>query len=110
MEVRDITVFVQPVVGAPAIHRFTVTLADQVALGQCVTQNWRVEGRITTPPLSATMLLSGTVPRFTDRPPIALHRLALPRIASKLLDYKYDKPVANNQRGSPGAADSHATA
>ncbi|MBK9613677.1 hypothetical protein [Candidatus Amarobacter glycogenicus] len=34
VEVRDITVFVQPVVGAPVIHRFTVTPADQVALGQ----------------------------------------------------------------------------
>ena len=48
VEVRDITVFVQPVVGAPVIHRFTVTPADQVALGQCVTLNWWVEGRITT--------------------------------------------------------------
>ncbi len=48
VEVREITVNVQPVVGAPTIHRFTVTPSDQVILGQCVTLNWWVEGQITT--------------------------------------------------------------
>ncbi|MBP6468804.1 MAG: transporter substrate-binding domain-containing protein [Chloroflexi bacterium] len=48
VEVREITVLVQPVIGAPVIHRFTVTPADQLIFGQCVTLNWWVEGRITT--------------------------------------------------------------
>jgi len=47
IEVREITVYVQPVIGAPVIHRFTVTPADQVSLGQCVTLNWWVEGQVT---------------------------------------------------------------
>jgi polar amino acid transport system substrate-binding protein len=46
VEVREITIFVQPVVGVPVIHQFTVSPADQITLGQCVTLNWWVEGQV----------------------------------------------------------------
>lgn len=57
VEVRESTIFVEPVAGAPTIHRFTLTPADQLTLGQCVTLNWWVEGRVS----NVRLLRDGTV-------------------------------------------------
>jgi polar amino acid transport system substrate-binding protein len=57
VEVREITIFVEPVAGAPIIHRFTLTPATQLTLGQCVTLNWWVEGRVS----NVRLLRDGTV-------------------------------------------------
>ena len=46
VEVRQITVFVNPVAGKPVIDRFTVTPAT-ITTGQCVEIKWSVSGEVT---------------------------------------------------------------
>ncbi|HRV92946.1 MAG TPA: transporter substrate-binding domain-containing protein [Anaerolineae bacterium] len=48
VEIRQITIFVEPVVGAPLIQRFTVDPEPQITVGQCVTIRWNVTGDINT--------------------------------------------------------------
>jgi polar amino acid transport system substrate-binding protein len=43
---QQITISVQPVVGAPVITQFAVN-PPQITLGQCVTIQWQVEGSVT---------------------------------------------------------------
>jgi len=54
VEIRKITIFVEPVADAPAITRFTVDPAGQITLGQCVTVRWAVEGELDNVTLSAS--------------------------------------------------------
>jgi polar amino acid transport system substrate-binding protein len=53
IEVRQITITVEPVADAPIITRFTVDPPGQITLGQCVTVRWTVEGKIDRVTLSA---------------------------------------------------------
>ena len=53
VEVRQITIYVEPVTGAPVITRFTVDPPGQITLGQCVTVRWKVEGELDTVTLAA---------------------------------------------------------
>ncbi|MGD8473763.1 MAG: META domain-containing protein, partial [Anaerolineae bacterium] len=53
VEVRQITIYVEPAAGAPAITRFTVDPAGQITLGQCVTVRWKVEGELDNVVLAA---------------------------------------------------------
>jgi polar amino acid transport system substrate-binding protein len=53
VEVRQITITVEPVVDAPVITRFTVDPPGQITLGQCVAVRWAVEGKLDTVTLSA---------------------------------------------------------
>ena len=46
VEVREITIYVEPVADAPQITRFTVDPPGQITLGQCVTLRWQVEGEL----------------------------------------------------------------
>ncbi len=46
VEVREITIYVEPVADAPRITRFTVDPPGQITLGQCVTLRWLVEGEL----------------------------------------------------------------
>ena len=46
VEVRQITIQVEPVVGAPTITRFTVDPPSQITVGQCVNIQWQVEGAV----------------------------------------------------------------
>jgi polar amino acid transport system substrate-binding protein len=61
VEVREITIFVQPKPGAPVIDRFTVDPPNQILLGQCVDITWQVSGNVTTVKLQrdSTMLWDG---------------------------------------------------
>jgi polar amino acid transport system substrate-binding protein len=52
VEVRQITITVEPVAEAPVITRFTVDPAGQITLGQCVTLRWTVEGQLNNVALS----------------------------------------------------------
>ena len=45
---RQVTVFVIPNTTVPQITRFTVDPPSQIALGQCVTIQWIVEGQVNT--------------------------------------------------------------
>ncbi len=45
VEIRQVTVTVNPVANAPVINRFTVEPA-QIALGQCVNVQWQVSGQV----------------------------------------------------------------
>lgn len=45
VEIRQITIFVEPSNAAPKISSFTVTPAS-IQVGQCVQVNWRVEGGV----------------------------------------------------------------
>jgi hypothetical protein len=45
VEIRQVTVVVNPVANAPVINRFTVEPA-QIALGQCVNVQWQVTGQV----------------------------------------------------------------
>jgi hypothetical protein len=47
VEIRQVTVTVNPVANAPVIQRFTVEPA-QIALGQCVNAQWQVTGEVST--------------------------------------------------------------
>jgi polar amino acid transport system substrate-binding protein len=53
VEVRQITITVEPVTGAPIISRFTVDPPGQITLGQCVTVRWKVEGELDNVVLAA---------------------------------------------------------
>ena len=53
VEVRQITITVEPVAGAPIISRFTVDPPGQITLGQCVTVRWKVEGELDNVALAA---------------------------------------------------------
>ncbi len=48
VEVRQITVFVEQVPGAPVIERFTVDPPSQIMAGQCVDVTWAVTGNVST--------------------------------------------------------------
>ncbi|MGD8474294.1 MAG: META domain-containing protein, partial [Anaerolineae bacterium] len=50
---RQITIYVEPVAGAPVITRFTVDPPGQITLGQCVTVRWKVEGELDNVVLAA---------------------------------------------------------
>ena len=47
VEIRQVTVTVNPVANAPVIKRFTVEPA-QIALGQCVNAQWQVTGEVSS--------------------------------------------------------------
>jgi polar amino acid transport system substrate-binding protein len=53
VEVRQITITVEPVADAPVISRFTVDPPGQITLGQCVTVRWKVEGKLDNVVLAA---------------------------------------------------------
>ncbi|HSR31118.1 MAG TPA: transporter substrate-binding domain-containing protein, partial [Anaerolineae bacterium] len=53
VEVRQITISVEPAAQAPQITRFTVDPAGQITLGQCVTVRWQVQGTLTKVTLTA---------------------------------------------------------
>jgi heat shock protein HslJ len=53
VEVRQITISVEPAPQAPQITRFTVDPAGQITLGQCVTVRWQVQGTLTKVTLTA---------------------------------------------------------
>ena len=48
VEVRTTTVFVTPNASVPQITRFTVDPPDQIAVNQCVTIRWAVEGSVSS--------------------------------------------------------------
>ncbi len=48
VEIRQITVFVEQVPGAPVIERFTVDPPNQIMAGQCVDITWAVTGNVST--------------------------------------------------------------
>ncbi len=48
VEIRQATIYVIPNPAVPQITRFTVDPSDQIALGQCVTVQWLVEGAVNT--------------------------------------------------------------
>lgn len=45
VEIRQITIYIEPVAGAPVITRFTVN-PDTIYLGECVDITWTVEGEV----------------------------------------------------------------
>jgi heat shock protein HslJ len=45
-EVRQMTITVLPVVGAPVIERFTLFPATEILAGQCVNLTWQVSGNV----------------------------------------------------------------
>ena len=53
VEVRQITISVEPVADAPVISRFTVDPPGQITPGQCVTVRWKVEGKLDNVVLAA---------------------------------------------------------
>ena len=53
VEVRQITIYVEPAAQAPQITRFTVDPAGQITLGQCVTVRWQVQGALDKVTLTA---------------------------------------------------------
>lgn len=53
VEIRQIAIYVEPVVGAPAISRFTVDPEPQISVGQCVDIRWEVEGEVEQVKLAA---------------------------------------------------------
>lgn len=48
VEVRQITIFVESVPGAPVIERFTVEPPNQIEEGRCVDVTWSVTGNVTS--------------------------------------------------------------
>ncbi len=48
VEIRNVTVFVRPNTAVPQITQFTVDPPNQIAISQCVTIRWTVEGAIST--------------------------------------------------------------
>jgi heat shock protein HslJ len=46
VEIRQITIYVEPVAGAPVITRFSVDPEPQITVGQCVQIRWEVEGQV----------------------------------------------------------------
>jgi polar amino acid transport system substrate-binding protein len=53
VEVRQITITVEPMAEAPVISRFTVDPPGQITLGQCVRVRWTVEGQLDNVKLTA---------------------------------------------------------
>lgn len=53
VEVRQTTIFVEPVAGAPLIERFSVDPEPQITVGQCVDIRWNVRGEIDTVRITA---------------------------------------------------------
>jgi polar amino acid transport system substrate-binding protein len=53
VEVRQIVIYVEPVVGAPAITRFSVDPEPQITVGQCVEIRWEVQGEVNNVKLTA---------------------------------------------------------
>lgn len=52
-DVREITIYVDPVAEAPIIQRFSVDPAAQITLGQCVAIQWQVGGDVDTVKITA---------------------------------------------------------
>jgi hypothetical protein len=46
--IRNVTIIVRPSTAVPQITQFTVDPPNQVAIGQCVTIRWTVEGAVST--------------------------------------------------------------
>ena len=46
VEIRQLTIYVEPVVDAPTIARFTVDPAPRIVVGQCVDIRWEVRGEV----------------------------------------------------------------
>jgi heat shock protein HslJ len=63
VEVRHINVYVEPAPDAPQINRFTVDPPNQIAMGQCVSIRWQVEGDVTE-----VDVLSNDVALWEDAP------------------------------------------
>jgi len=63
VEVRQITIYVQSVPGAPVIDRFTVDPSIQVELGQTVNLTWQVSGNV-----QKVRLLRGDVVLWDNAP------------------------------------------
>jgi heat shock protein HslJ len=53
VEVRQITIYVEPTADAPFIKRFTVDPPGQITLGQCVQIRWNVQGQVNVVTLTA---------------------------------------------------------
>lgn len=76
VEIRQITIFVEQVPGAPVIERFTVDPPNQIMLGQCVDIIWSVTGNVSNVKLTRgnTDLWPGGAPisgTLQDCPPAA---------------------------------------
>jgi ABC-type amino acid transport substrate-binding protein/heat shock protein HslJ len=63
VEVRQITIYVQSVPGAPSIDRFTVDPPIQIELGQTVNLSWQVSGNV-----DKVRLLRGDVVLWDNAP------------------------------------------
>jgi hypothetical protein len=63
VEIRQIRIEVEPVVGAPIINRFTVNPAFEIVVGQCVDIQWEVQG-----PVSKVKLLRNNVALWDGAP------------------------------------------
>jgi len=63
VEIRQIRIEVEPVVGAPNITRFTVYPENQITLDQCVDIQWEVQGDV-----SKVMLLANNAPLWDGAP------------------------------------------
>jgi hypothetical protein len=46
VDMRQITIYVEPVADAPIIERFTVDPPSLITLGECVTMQWKVKGNV----------------------------------------------------------------
>jgi hypothetical protein len=57
VDVRQITIYVEPVAEAPAIQRFTVDPPGLITLGECVTIQWKVAGDVDTVAISANEII-----------------------------------------------------
>ncbi len=66
VEVRQITIFVEQVPGAPLIERFTVDPPSQITIGQCVDITWSVTGNV-----SSVKLTRGNVEIWPGGAPIS---------------------------------------
>jgi len=63
VEVRQIRIEVEPVVGAPHIARFTVDPPHQITVGQCLDIQWDVQGEV-----SKVTILRNNAPLWDDAP------------------------------------------
>ncbi|MCP4362997.1 MAG: transporter substrate-binding domain-containing protein [Chloroflexi bacterium] len=72
-EIKQITIYVQPVDTAPVIDQFTLTPAYQINVGDCVLIQWKVSGKVDTVNIYRNdNILWGTAPishQLNDCPP-----------------------------------------
>ncbi len=96
VEVRQITIFVEAVPGAPVIDRFTVDPA-QIMAGQCVDITWAISGNVTK-----VTLLRGNVDLWPGGAPVSgtckIARQVRARLITRLKPPDQEEQVACSAR------------